>query len=155
MSSRLLLCCIIGIFILMSCSTYLADIRYNDNSLDDYYFPLFSAEYIKREQDCIEKKQFPCNVNQPQDSIDEFQNQWFSKHLKSLKEPILYNLKDDQKNVIRFTHLGTWSKPFSYSIEKIENEIILIYNKTNGLGGYRVGHRIKHRKKRLSQNSWN
>lgn len=142
------------ILTLTSCAVFNADFRYRTNSIDEYYFPLLSAEFTKRQNDCIEKKEFPCNFPEPNDTLNEFVNQWCSKHLKSMKEPILYKLQNDDKKIIRFTHLGTWSNPFSYRIENCNGQIILTYSKTKGLGGYKAGRRIKHEQKIIKSETW-
>ena len=138
----------IGLILTMiSCSVFNADLRYKPNSTDEYYFPLLSAEFTNRQNDCIEKKKFPCNFPKPNDTLDEFLNQWYSRHLKSMKELILYKLQKDNKKIIRFTHLGTWSNPYSYRIENSNGQITLTYSKTKGLGGYGAGRRIKYEQK--------
>jgi hypothetical protein len=71
-----------------------------------------------------------------------------------MKEPILYKLQNDDKKIIRFTHLGTWSNPFSYRIENSNGQITLTYSKTKGLGGYDAGRRIKHEQKILKSETW-
>jgi len=71
-----------------------------------------------------------------------------------MKEPILYKLRNEDKKIIRFTHLGTWSNPFSYRIENINGQITLIYSKTKGLGGYDAGRRIKHDQKTIKSETW-
>lgn len=121
---------------LTGCTVFNADLRYKANSSEEYYFALLSEEFTKRQNDCIEKEEFPCNFPEPNDTLNAFVNQWYSKHLKSMKEPILYKLQDANKKIIRFTHLGTWSNPFSYRIENSNGQIILTFSKTKGLGGY-------------------
>lgn len=143
------------IFTLTNCSLFNADLRYKPKSIDEYYFPLLSEEFVKSQNDCIEKKKFPCNFPEPNDTLNEFINQWYSKHLKSLKEPILYKLKNENKKIIRFTHIGTWSNPFSYRIENNAGQITLTYSKTKGVGGYHAGRRIKHDQKIVKVENWN
>lgn len=137
-----------------SCTLFNADLRYKPNSADEFYFPSLSEEFTKKQNDCIEKKEFPCNFLEPNDTLNDLVNQWYSKHLKSLKEPILYKLKNENKKIIRFTHLGTWSNPFSYRIENSNGQITLTYNKTKGLGGYQAGRRIKHEQKFIKPEIW-
>jgi hypothetical protein len=138
-----------------SCSMFNVDSRDKPNSTNEYYFPSLSAEFTKRQNDCIHKKEFPCNFPEPNDTLNKFVNQWYSKHLKSMKEPILYKLKNEDKKTIRFTHLGTWSNPVSYRIENSNGQITLTYCKTKGLGGYDAGRRIKHEQKIIKSETWN
>ena len=142
------------ILTLTGCALFKPDLRYKPESADEYYFPSFSAEFIKRQNDCMEKKEFPCNFPKPNDSLCDFVNTWYSKHLRSMKEPILYKMRNENKEIVRFTLLGTWSNPFSYRIENSDGEITLTYNKTKGLGGYSAGRRIKHDQKILKFETW-
>lgn len=139
---------------LTGCALFNPDIRYKPKSAEEYYFPSLSAEFTKRQKECIEKKQFPCNFPEPNDSLSDFVNQWYSKHLKSLKEPILYKMRNENKSIIRFTHLGTWSNPFSYRIENNNGQITLTHSKTNGLGGYDAGRRTKYEQKIIKSETW-
>lgn len=139
---------------LTSCAVIKDDSRYLPNSIDEYYFPLLSAEFTKRKNDCIEKEQFPCNFPEPNDTLSDSENRWYSKHLKSMKEPILYKLRNEDKKIIRFTCLGMWSNPFSYRIEKSNEQITVTYSKTKGLGGYYAGRRIKHKQKIIKSENW-
>lgn len=65
-------------------------------------------------------------------------NDWYSSHLKSLEEPILYN-KKDSSYIIRYTNLGTWDRPFCYRIQKFNSGISITHKETNGQGGYEPG----------------
>ena len=151
---RLLIIGIGLIFTLASCTVFNTDLRYKPKSTDEYYFPLLSDDFVNRQNDCIEKKRFPCDFPKPNDTLSEFTNQWYSKHLKSMKEPILYKLQNEYKKIIRFTHLGTWSNPFSYRIENTNGQITLTYSRTNGLGGYKAGRRVKYVQKTISSETW-
>ena len=114
-----------------------------------------SPEFTKSVEKCIKLKKFPCNYPEPQDSLNEFQNTWYSKHLISLKEPKLYTQKGKGLKIIRFTELGTWSNPFSYKIENQTDRVYGTFSKSNGLGGYQAKRRIKFKEKELNQNDWN
>lgn len=145
----------IGLFMtLANCALYKADLDYEAKTTDEYYFPLFSAEFVKQKNDCVQRKGFSCNLTEPNDSLSEFVNQWYSKHLRSLGEPILYTLRNQDKKIIRFTHLGTWSKPFSYRIENNHGQITVVYNETNGSGGYGAGRRMKHKQRTIRLKTW-
>jgi len=117
------------------------------------YFPTYNEESVKLV--------YPDNSDgwglliKPADSLSNFENRWYSKHLFSLREPVLYNKTHKPKNIIRFTHLGTWGKPFSLRIEQNKSKITITYNKTNGLGGYHAGILIKHKTKKIDVEKWN
>lgn len=143
------------IMIMTSCSLFNANLRYEPKSSEDFYFPSLSDEFKKNKADCIAKKEFPCDIPEPNDTLSDFVNNWYSKHLKSLKEPILHRNEYSEMQIIRFTHLGTWLNPFSCRIENNKGIIIGTYNKTKGLGGYNAGRRIKHVQKNVTQDEWN
>ena len=137
-----------------NCAVVNPNVRYEPKNMEEYIFPLHSKEFTKSVEDCIKKENFPCNYPEPQDSLNEFQNTWYSKHLISLKESKIYNQIGQGRKVIRFTELGTWSNPFSYKIENNNGKILGSYSKSKGLGGYEAGRRIKYKERELSQNDW-
>jgi hypothetical protein len=146
---------IVMFFTLASCTLFKPDLKYEPKTVNEYYFPSLSADFKKAQSECIEQKKFPCDFPKPNDSLSDFVNSWYSKHLVSLKEPRLYNKKNKGLKIIRFTHLGTWSNPYSYRIEKNNENIIGTYNRTKGLGGYEAGRRIEHVQKDLDKEKWN
>ncbi len=147
---------IIFIIILFTgCKMISPELGYKMKVKNKYYFPLQSDEYTKKVSDCIELKQFPCNEDEPQDTLSKFQNEWYSKHLYSLTEPILYNRTNENLQILRYTNLGTWSHPYSYRIEIKDSIGIIIYKETNGQGGYEAGSIIKNKKKKISFEEWN
>lgn len=130
---------------IISCASVSADYRYNKTEKGKLYFPTFDE--TKYKIDTVN--------NGPNDSLDLFTNKWYSKHLHTLKEPVLFNKTNEKQNIIRFTHLGTWSNPYSYRLENIDGKIISTYNRTNGLGGYEVGRRIKNKTIEINSEKWN
>lgn len=138
---------------LSSCRIIYPDIKYEPIKFGSYYFPTYDEVKFKEKQ----KESGEINLwnsTGPNDSLSEFTNQWYSKHLNSLGEPILYTKKNKKKKVIRFTHLGTWSNPYSYRLEKDDEVVKITYNKTRGLGGYKAGRRIKHKTKKVDLEKW-
>jgi len=141
------------LFLLSSCRIIYPDIKYEPIKFGSYYFPTYDEVKFKEKQ----KESGEINLwnyTGPNDSLSEFTNQWYSKHLNSLGEPILYTKKNKKKKVIRFTHLGTWSNPYSYRLEKDDEVVKITYNKTRGLGGYKAGRRIKHKTKKVDLEKW-
>jgi len=144
----------IALILASSCAIVKPDIKYRPKAQEDFIFPMQSQEFTQSVEDCMQKNNYPCDYQEPQDSLGEFINTWYSKHLISLKETKIYNLTGKDLKIIRYTNLGTWSKPFSYKIESTNGNHLGTYSKTNGLGGYRAGNRIKHREKEIAQNDW-
>jgi hypothetical protein len=85
--------------------------------------------------------------------LDTFQNNWYSKHLKSLEEPVLFT-KTDSIKIYRFTHLGTWSAPFTYRIEKSGSLVSITYRLTDGQGGYDAGKLTANKYKIIPAQYW-
>ena len=144
----------IGIlFIFASCGLFNPEIRYTPKNSLEFYFPPLSIENKQKQAECIKSENYPCIFEQ-NDTFSDFVNEWYSTHLASMKEPILYNQIGKGRKVIRFTHLGTWSRPYSYRIENNNGQITGTYNKTKGLGEYDAGQRIKHEEKELTISGW-
>jgi len=77
--------------------------------------------------------------------IDAFVNDWYSKQLTALEEPIIYiNENVTDKTIYRFTCLRTFHQPFSIRIEIEEkNQSAKLYFKmADGTGGYEPGQLI-------------
>ena len=146
---------ILIILTISGCGLFNPDVKYHPKSRNEFYFPPISSDFKNKQEECIRLENFPCNFAEPNDTLSDFVNEWYSKHLISLREPILYNQIGQGKKVIRFTHLGTWSRPYSYRIENNKGQITGTYNKSKGLGGYDAGRRIKHEEKELKISEWN
>ncbi len=86
--------------------------------------------------------------------LDSLANNWYSKHLTAMNEPILYK-GELNKEIFRFTWLRTFDNPIMIRIEKKNDSINLIYKVTNGAGGYEPGEIIINKKKQLTLNDWN
>ncbi|MCG2431024.1 hypothetical protein [Aequorivita xiaoshiensis] len=143
----------IFLLLLSSCRIIYPDIKYEPIKFGSYYFPTYDeVQFEEKQKESGEIN--PWIYTGPNDSLSEFTNQWYSKHLNSLGEPILYTKTNKQKKIIRFTHLGTWSNPYSYRLEKKDKVIKITYNKTKGLGGYKAGRRIKHKTKKVALEKW-
>jgi len=76
-----------------------------------------------------------------QNALDTFVNQWYSKMLFKMKEPVLINYKGD-KEIYRFTWLRTFHHPVAVRLEKQNNSIKLFSKVCNGAGGYEPGQLI-------------
>lgn len=119
------------------------------------YFPVYDEKTVKHHTDSLGNRMIGMPPIKPNDSLSEFVNNWYSKHLYSLGEPVLYNKTNTPVNVVRFTHLGTWGNPYSYRLEQNKSEITATYSKTDGLGGYQAGKRIEQGSKKMNLEKWN
>ena len=70
----------------------------------------------------------------------DFERDWFSKQLKSLKEPSIYRKGCEFDECLRFTWLRSFHKPIAVRIEISDNGSATLYFKqTSGKGGYEPG----------------
>jgi hypothetical protein len=71
-------------------------------------------------------------------NIDTLILAWYSKHLRAMKEPLLFNKKEN-KQIFRFTWLRTFDNPVTIRIEKSQDNIVLSWKLCDGAGGYDPG----------------
>ncbi|WP_299767446.1 hypothetical protein [uncultured Dokdonia sp.] len=86
-------------------------------------------------------------------SYDDFVMSWYSKHLHTMKEPLLFNKKIN-KEVYRFTWLRTFHKPMTFRFEKRDDIYILYWKVLSGAGGYDPGKLETQRIKVLTKKEW-
>jgi hypothetical protein len=120
-------------FLAASCHTATDGTSHSDNKFDTLPLPIDSATFYFKT-----KANWQDNT---QDALDTFVNQWYSKMLFTLKEPVLRNYQGD-KEIYRFTWLRTFHHPVSVRLEK-QGDIIKLFSKVcNGAGGYEPGQLI-------------
>lgn len=75
---------------------------------------------------------------------DRFPADWYSKHLRALKEPSLWELskKDPTAEVYRFLYLRTFHQPIAVRITVAGPAGRLVAKKASGQGGYAPGHLV-------------
>lgn len=118
------------------------------------YFPTYDENSVHFHTDSLGFRMIGIASVHPNDSLSQFRNNWYSKHLRRLGEPVIYNNTDQTQNTIRFTQLGTWSNPVSYRLEQKNGKIAITYNRTNGQGGYDPGVRVEHKTKTTGKEKW-
>jgi len=84
---------------------------------------------------------------------DTFTVNWYSKHLKAMKEPLLFN-KSLSKEVYRFTWLRTFHNPVVIRVEKSGRYVQIQWKVCSGSGGYEPGEIIQDGTKKISFKSW-
>jgi hypothetical protein len=85
---------------------------------------------------------------------DEFKNQWYSKHLKALREPSLWEASqlDFTTEAYRFLYLRSFHHPISVRLVVAQDKTATLVSKeTNGKGGYEPGRQIRNRTIHMSQ----
>ena len=92
----------------------------------------------------------------PESSLSK--EQWYSKHLKALKEPSLWELSKTQKSeTYRFLWLRTFHHPISVRLDVNPNGTSMLTTKTtSGQGGYEPGTLVVNKKRALTkeQTDW-
>jgi hypothetical protein len=129
------------IFILLLSFVSSADSQKADKSNvgGSLYFPLQISD-VKKEVD---------------DKMDDFRNRWYSRHLASMKEPVLFDKTDENIKVFRYTNLASFSNPFTIRVELKDSIVTFNYKLTDGKGGYGPGKIIKEYQKQLPAAEWN
>ena len=80
--------------------------------------------------------------------------QWYSNHLRTFIEPLLFNKKIDRE-IYRFLWLRTFNNPVLIRIEKSNKDFKLFWKVTNGAGGYKPGNLILNKEKKITEYDWN
>jgi hypothetical protein len=130
---RTLLSILTIIFLTTSCKTTTEKTIQSDNTFDTLPLPIDSATFYFKT-----KAKWQDNT---QDALDTFVNQWYSKMLFTLKEPILSNYHG-KKEIYRFTWLRTFHHPVSVRVENQGNISKLFSKVCNGASGYGPGQLI-------------
>ena len=140
----------LALFISFSCYTqtnYNSIEKYLDNSIsvDSFNIPL------DKEQGYFPLQKFKG------DSIyvgyGKFHIDWYSKHLRAMKEPLLFNKKPN-KITYRFLWLRTFHNPVSIRIEKVNDSYSITWKLCDGEGGYEPGKLIINQTKKLDKQTW-
>lgn len=96
---------------------------------------------------------FPKGALDNKEDSDRFVREWYSKHLKAMKEPSLWEMsKDKQAQVYRFLYLRTFDHPIAVRAElNKDGNGILVTKILSGQGGYEPGRLIKNSRRKLSK----
>jgi len=96
---------------------------------------------------------FPQNSFSERDDQDAFRQSWYGKHLDVLDNG--NRIFKNNFNIIRFTCLRTFHRPFSIKILWDKDNAKLVYSMSNGAGGYSAGELIHHFEKELKKRQIN
>ena len=135
-----------GFFLLISCNWKQSsdDIRKSEKVVDYSIIPTDSNILY-----------FP-SVKLASDSADplnKFNNEWYSKMLFALHEPVIFNLNDSSE-VFRFTWLRTFNNPISVRINNYNQKLVLTLKISDGSGGFEHGKLIKDTSFYISKKEW-
>ena len=85
----------------------------------------------------VEPTYFPPSTFSNDMHVDDFMQQWFGKHLRSMDEPRLCSERD--ADTLRLLTLPTFHEPRLVRIERHVDAIQIVAKQTNGRGGYGPG----------------
>jgi hypothetical protein len=91
----------------------------------------------------------------PEDKIDEFRNKWYSWHLATASEPVLFSSADRGLEIYRFLWLRTFHNPIVLRITKTADATYLTVKRLDGKGGYSPGKIDVDTQKPISASQWN
>jgi hypothetical protein len=89
----------------------------------------------------------------PKENMDDFRNQWYSKQLSAMNEPVLYIDKTTDETY-RFTWLRSFDHPIAITITKHGDGYLLIWKECSGAGGYKPGNIIVNKQKTITKDNW-
>ena len=134
-------------------STFLMSILTSCGITAPNYFPTYNGTTLRI--DTLSSKESGWTVRViPNDSLSPFMNKWYSKHLHSMRDPVIFNKTNPDRNIVRVTFLPTWGNPTSYRMEQKGSEISITYSKTDGQGGYNAGRRVAYETEKIDKEKW-
>jgi len=84
---------------------------------------------------------------------DTFHVEWYSEHLRAMKEPLIFN-KKQTKSTYRFLWLRTFNNPISIRIDKQADLYSVSWKLCDGAGGYEPGQLVVDKTKTIDKNTW-
>lgn len=85
-------------------------------------------------------------------SLDELKNDWYSRQLSAMQEPVLKDVSNSE--IYRFTWLRSSCAPVAVRIFEDHNDYYLVWKSCDGNGGYSPGKLVVDRTKKLSKRQW-
>lgn len=118
--------------------------------LGDDCFPGKSKEFIATSASSY----FPRGLLSQNEWSDQFRTEWYSKHLRAMKEPPLAFPDEQVRESYRFVWLRSFHHPVAVRLWKTETDQFITVNELSGAGGYEPGSSILKTQRRLSQDEW-
>jgi hypothetical protein len=97
---------------------------------------------------------FPPKVLAQDQPGNQFRNNWYSKHLRAMKEESLYSPEGDWVESYRFLWLRTFNHPVAVRIWKCGSVRFISVKELDGAGGYEPGKLKLDRKRELTPDEW-
>ncbi len=99
---------------------------------------------------------FPDRIFGREKEDNDFVVEWYSKHLKAMKEPSLWKLAQNDRAAIvyRFLWLPTFDRPVSVRLSKSGDSAMLHAVELDGRGGYEPGKIAVRRTLKLDGKQW-
>ena len=97
---------------------------------------------------------FPPKVLAQDQPGNQFRNNWYSKHLRAMKEESLYSSGDEWVESYRFLWLRSFHQPVAVRIWKCGSTQFLSLKVMDGAGGYEPGKLILERSRELTPDEW-
>jgi hypothetical protein len=119
--------------------------------------PVESSCYPGRslEIDAVDKELFfPPKVLAQDQPGNQFRNNWYSKHLRAMKEESLYSSDEGWRENYRFLWLRTFNHPVAVRIWKCGSVRFISVKELDGAGGYEPGKLKLDRKRELTPEEW-
>lgn len=113
------------------------------------------AQFLRAEET---KTFFPVSERGSATAISSFEEQWYSKHLRLMKEPSLFANRDDkEKEVYRFTLLPNWGDPRCVVVEQDQKkgQATIRFSRLDGDGGYDPGKLVEQEQRELDEKEFN
>lgn len=117
------------------------------NYKDGLYFPLLYLTEMPADW----KTNIRVNIIR-QFSLDELKNDWYSRQLSAMQEPVLKDVRNTE--IYRFTWLRSFSAPVAVRIFEDHNDHYLAWKSCDGYGGNSPGKLVVDRSKKLSKRQW-
>lgn len=94
---------------------------------------------------------FPVSAQGSSKTVSEFEEEWYSKHLRIMGQPTLFAERGDKsKSVYRFTLLPTWSEPQCVVVTARGDKSDICFVRLDGAGGYDPGKLVEQARRDLS-----
>ncbi len=96
------------------------------------------------------KTYFPVSERGGPSTISTFEEEWYSSHLRLMKEPSLFaEQHTDGKEVYRFTFLPTWGDPRCAVVSREGDRAFIRFARLDGDGGYDPGKLVEQARREL------